>query len=196
MEFHPSHHTALTLAGTVALPSPYPACGAVSVVIARDGEDYVIFIKIVQVVGDKRIITRFVRSEDIRAIRGNPDGTIGDGPDSWPVLGIKKIKGELDKRTTDLTEKAKSTGVLDEAPWYEAAIVHVAEAAPVLHRDEVGVTAAVSCEEVAFSARGSCGWSGCCNISPGAHHAVGSSGICCHIAAQPQAPGRRAGIDQ
>ncbi len=192
MDFQTSQYTALTLAGTVPLPSPYPACGPVSVVIARDGEDYEIFVKILQVVGDKRIITRFVRPEDIRAIRGNPGETNGDGPDSWPVLGIKKIKGELDERAKELTEKARKTGVLDEAPWYAAAIAYVAESAPVLHRDEVGVTAAVSCEDVAFSD----GWSSsCCHIAS-LPHPVAASSHCCHIADQPQGSGRRPGKDR
>jgi hypothetical protein len=191
MEFHSSHHTALTLAGTVPLPSPYPACGHVSLVIARDGEDYEIFVKILQVVSDKRIITRFVRPEDIRAIRGNPGGTSGGGPESWPVLGIKKIKGELDKRAKELLEKAKKTGVLDEAPWYVSAIVYVAESAPVLHRDEVGVTAAVSSEDVGFSA----GWSGCCHLAP-VHHPAASASVCCHVADPSQVPERRPGEDR
>jgi hypothetical protein len=185
MEFQPSQHTALTLAGTVPLPSPYPASGSVSLVMVRDGEDYEILVKILQVVGDKRIITRFVRPEDIRAIRGNPDGTIGDGPDSWPVLGIKKIKGALDQRAKDLTEKARTTGLLDEAPWFDAAIAYVAEAAPVLHRNEAGVTAAVSCEDVAFSEQSSCGWSGCCNVSPG-DRVMEFSSRCCNIAPRPR----------
>jgi hypothetical protein len=163
MEFHSSHHTALMLAGTVPLPAPYPAAGPVSVVIARDGGDYEIFVKILQVVGDKRIVTRFVRPEDVRAVRGTPGGTNGSGPESWPVHGIKRIKGELDKRSKDLLDKAKKTGVLDEAPWYGSAIVYVAESAPVLHRDEVGVTAAVSSEDVGFAQ--SCGWSGCCHVA-------------------------------
>jgi hypothetical protein len=155
MEFHPCHHAALTLAGTVPLPSPYPASGLVSVTIARDGEDLEIFVKILQVVGDKRIITRFVRPEDIRAVRARPDGAAARDPDSWPVLGIKKIKGDLDKRSKELIEKAKK-GILEEAAWYSAAIVYVAESAPVLHRNEVGVTAAVSAEEVWFVAPFGC----------------------------------------
>ena len=84
IEFHPCHHTALQLAGTVPLPSPYPASGPVSVVVARDDRDLEVFVKILQVVGDKRIITRFIRPNDIRAVRGNPDGQSRGGPESWP----------------------------------------------------------------------------------------------------------------
>ena len=179
MEFHPSHLTALTLAGTVPLPSPYPACGSVSVVIVPHGEDFEVFVKIVQVVSDRRIITRFVRPEDVRAIRAHPEGTNGYGPESWPVRGSKTIQGELDRRSEDLLAGAR-TGVFTESLWYHSAIVYVPESAPVLHRNDVGVTAAVSAEEVGFSD----GFSGCCHralvVQPEA------SG-CCHIASMPPA---------
>ena len=158
MEFHPCHHAALTLAGTVPLPSPYPASGPVSVMIARDGEDFEIFVKILQVIGEKRIITRFVRPEDIRAVRARADGEAQGGPESWPVLGIKKIRGTLEKHATALIDKAQR-GAFEEAEWYAAAIVYVAESAPVLHRNEVAVTAAVSAEEVFFFPA-----IGCCNV--------------------------------
>jgi hypothetical protein len=187
MEFHSSHHAALTLAGTVPLPSPYPACGPVSVVIALDDKEFEFFVKIVQVVSDKRIITRFVRPEDVRAIRGHPEGKGGGSPESWPVLGVKKIKAALEKRTRELVAKAEKTGVLDEASWYDSAIVYVAESAPVLHRDEVGVTAAVSCEDVGFSAVGSV----CCHTA-----FPQTASHCCHVADPVQASGRRPGKDR
>ena len=207
MEFHPSHHTAITLAGTVALPSPYPASGPVSVVVARDGDDFEVFVKILQVVSDKRIITRFVRPEDVRAIRAHPGDSTMAGPESWPVRGIKKIKEELDRRADDLRARARKTGILDEAPWYPSAIVYVAEAAPVLHRDEVGVTAAVSCEEVGF---GIYPTANCCHIAvrqpcgsfadwsaapaAGQGHEIPSG--CCHVADKRPGPERRSGKDR
>jgi hypothetical protein len=184
MEFHTCHHDALTLAGTVALPSPYPACGAVSVVISRHGEDFEVFVKILQVVSERRIITRFVRPEDVRAIRGHPAAASGGGPETWPVLGIKKLQAELDKLAKELIAKAK-TGIFEESVWYTSAIVYVPEAAPVLHRNEVGVTAAVSVEEVAFAEV----FSGCCHI---ASVVQPDASTCCHIASTPTPPGRRA----
>jgi hypothetical protein len=149
MEFHPFHHAALSLAGTVPLPSPHPASGPVSLVITADGPDLEVFVKILQVVGDKRVITRFVRPEDVRAVRARPDDAPHSGPESWPVLGIRKIKGTLDKHAKALTEKARK-GSFEEVVWYAAAIIYVAESAPVLHRNEIAVTAAVSAEEVWF----------------------------------------------
>ncbi len=149
MDLHPCHHATLRLAGTVPLPSPFPAAGAVSVVVSKDGEDLEVLVKILQVVGEKRIITRFVRPEDIRAIRARPESGPQGDPHDWPVLGVKKIQGELDSRAGSLLKKAK-VGIIEEAVWYAAAIVYVAESAPVLHRNEIGVTAAASAEEVWF----------------------------------------------
>ncbi len=183
MEFHTCHHEALTLAGTVALPSPYPAAGAVSVVVSRHGEDFEVFVKILQVVSERRIITRFVRPEDVRAIRGHHAALSEGGPESWPVLGIKKLQAELDKRVKELIARAR-TGIFDESLWYSSAIVYVPEAAPVLHRNEVGVTAAISVEEVAFADA----WSGCCHIASVVHP---DASHCCHIASTPTLPGRR-----
>jgi hypothetical protein len=151
MEFHACHHAALRLAGTVPLPSPHPASGPVSVVMTPDDPEFETFIKILQVVGDKRIITRFVRPEDIRAIRARPKEGAPGGPESWPLHGIKQLQGEIEDRKKKLVEKAKK-GVFEEAAWYSAAIVYVVESAPVLHRNEIGVTAAVSAEEVWFAA--------------------------------------------
>ena len=197
MEFHTCQYDALTLAGTVALPSPYPASGSVSVVIFSHDGEFEVLVKILQVVSDRRIITRFVRPEDIRAIRGAPAAATGGGPETWPLVGIKQLRGELDRRAKELIAKAR-TGHADESPWYPSAIVYVPEAAPVLHRNEVGVTAAVSAEEVAFADA----WSGCCHIASVVHpEASGCCHIasvvhpeasgCCHIASTPPAPPRR-----
>jgi hypothetical protein len=169
------------------------------VVIARDGEEFEVFVKILQVVSDRRIITRFVRPEDIRAIRGRPEGADGGGPESWPVLGIKKIQGELESRARELRAQAARTGILDESPWYHAAIVYVAEAAPVLHRNEVGVTAAVSSEEVGFGDL----LRGCCHLAVVGHpvaysdrRAAEAAIGCCHVAGFPPASARRPAEDR
>lgn len=151
MEFHACQHAALRLAGTVPLPSPYPASGPVSVVVTQDGDGFEIYVKILQAVGDRRIITRFVRPEDIRAIRARPETGANGSPEAWPIHGIKPIRGELDRREKELIDKARK-GTFEEAAWYADAIVYVVESAPVLHRNEIGVTAAVSAEEVWFVA--------------------------------------------
>jgi hypothetical protein len=151
MEFLPSHHSALLRAGTVALPAPFPATGSVSIVLTRDDEELEVVVKILQVVSARRIITRFVRPEDIRAIQSRPAGAPTSGPESWPIRSFKKVRAEFEAREKTLRTDHQTKSILGEVLWYEAAIVHVAESAPVLHRDEIGVTAAVSAEEVAFS---------------------------------------------
>ena len=69
MDFHATHQAALKIAGTVALPSPFPACGSLSIVVAPEDGDYETYLRIVQPVTGKRIITRFVRLADVRALR-------------------------------------------------------------------------------------------------------------------------------
>jgi hypothetical protein len=171
MELHQSQLTALALAGTVALPSPFPAYGPISLVAVDDDGELEVMVKIVQVVSPRRIITRFIRPEDIRAIRGNPDGTIGAGPESWPILDIKKLQADLDGRIEQLLARTGEGGDA-EGLWFPAAIVYVPEAAPVLHRNEVGVTAAVSAEEVGFGSI----YSRCCRGTDPAE----VRRVCCH----------------
>ncbi len=142
-------HDAMTLVGTVALPSPYPASGAASFVLTdRDG-DAVIYVKIVQVVNPKRIITRFVKPEDVRAIRCKPEDDEVGGPETWPLASPAATKKAIEAGEKAIVAHAKKAGVKYlEEPWCPAAILYVLEAAPVLHRHEAGVTAAVSAESL------------------------------------------------
>ncbi len=151
MDFHSTHQAALKIAGTVALPSPFPACGAVSIVVAPEDGDYETYIRIVQHVSSRRIITRFVRLADVRAIRAPEPGAGQGGPDTWPLLGPKEVLRRISKKEKELRGAATKSGSASESDWLPAAIVYVPEAAPVLHRNDIGVTAAVSAEEVAFS---------------------------------------------
>lgn len=151
MELTNFHHQAVALVGTVALPSPYPAYGVVSFVLSDWDGDAVIYVRIVQVVSQRRAITRFVRPEDIRAIRIKPDGDDDADPESWPILGPAKTRREIADRQADIIAHAQEAGVKHlEESWHVAAILHVHEAAPVLHRHEAGVTAAASAEFVEF----------------------------------------------
>ncbi len=69
MDFHATHQAALKIAGTVALPSPFPAFGSLWIVVAPEDGEYETYIRIVQHVSSRRIITRYVRLADVRAIR-------------------------------------------------------------------------------------------------------------------------------
>ena len=72
-------------------------------------------------------------------------------PETWPLVGHKEVLRRISKKEKELRAAATKSGSASESEWLPAAIVYVPEAAPVLHRNDVGVTAAVSAEEVAFS---------------------------------------------
>jgi hypothetical protein len=151
MDFHPSHQAAIKLAGTVALPSPFPASGAVSIVVAPEDGEHETYLRIVQAITGKRIITRFVRLADVRAIKAPATPGSPEGPETWALIGHKQIVRMIADKEKKLRTSATKSGGATESEWLPAAIVYVPEAAPVLHRNDVGVTAAVSAEEVAFS---------------------------------------------
>jgi hypothetical protein len=159
-----SQQTAIALAGTVPLPSPFPASGPISVVLIREDGDWETYIKIVQVVSLHRIVTRYVRRADIRAIRAPAGPTPNGGPESWPIRKFKHAQAEIDAREQTLRAGAKDPGTPAEIEvgWHPEAIVYVPEGASVLHRVEVGVTAAVSAEDVGFAAAPAL----CCHAAP------------------------------
>jgi hypothetical protein len=151
MDFHPRHQAAIKLAGTVALPSPFPAFGSLSIVVAPEDGEQETYLRIVQQVSGKRIITRFVRLADVRAIKAPEKPGAEGSPETWQLIGPKDIQRRIAKQEKELRTQASKTGAACESEWLPAAIVYVPEAAPVLHRNDIGVTAAVSAEEVAFS---------------------------------------------
>jgi hypothetical protein len=148
MEFTNDHHHAFTLAGAVALPSPYPATAQAFFALTDWDSEQVIYVKLVQVVGSKQIISRFIRPEDIRAIRPKPTapGT-SDDPNDWPVLSPAKTQKEIHAGEAAILAHAKAAKLkyLEEL-WHPEVIFYVPETAAVLHRHESGVTAAVSAE--------------------------------------------------
>ncbi len=147
MDFTNDHHQAVTLAGTVALPSPYPAYGQAFFDYTEwDGEP-VVYVKLVQIVSAKNIVTRFVKPEDIRAIRAQPASKDTD-PETWPLLSPTKTRKAIDDGIKAIVAKAKAAKTTHlEVPWQTAVILYLPEAAPVLHRHDVALTAAVSVEQ-------------------------------------------------
>lgn len=173
MPLQPYEWTAMNLGGTVALPAPYPATGSVSLLTTFDGGDLVFLVKIVQIVSARRIITRFIRYSDLRAVQAPGQDQAGTGPESWPILTVSQVGSSIESAISDL-----SNGTVTEVLWYPQAIVYVPEAAPVLHRNEVGVTAAVSCEEVCFAGAGSVSSGGC--VCPRPSECVWGESSGCH----------------
>jgi hypothetical protein len=177
MDFHSTHQAALKIAGTVALPSPFPACGSLSIIVAPEDGDYETYIRIVQVVSGRRMITRFVRLADVRAIRAPEKSTAQGPPETWQIILAKEVQRRISKKEKDLRTAATKSKTACESEWLPAAIVYVPEAAPVLHRNDVGVTAAVSAEEVAFSDLHSEAI-GHCALKPGFGLAAAKSPFC------------------
>ena len=66
-----------------------------------------------------------------------------DAPETWPIIGSREIQRRITKKEKELRTAATKSGSASESEWLAAAIVYVPEAAPVLHRNDVGVTAAV-----------------------------------------------------
>ncbi len=157
MDFTIDHHQAVTLAGTVPLPSPYPAYGQAFFAYTEwDGEP-VVYVKLVQVVSPKNIVTRFIKPEDVRAIRTRTASEYTD-PETWPLLSPTKTRKAIDDGIKAIIAKAKAAKATHlEISWQTAAILYVAEAAPVLHRHDVAMTAALSFEQPALTSTHCCG---------------------------------------
>ncbi len=136
----------LLLAGTVALPSPFPAPARVSVgVYAQEpGCDPDVYLEIVQVVDMHRTIVRIVRFEDVRAIQAS-DGTTP--VEEAPLQSARQLSTKVDAISRALVGGANGSGKPVEKLLFKEAIVYVPEAAPVVHRAELGLTAIESAED-------------------------------------------------
>ena len=110
MDFHPGHQAAIKLAGTVALPSPFPAFGSLHIVVAPEDGDYETYLRIVQHVTGKRIITRFVRLADVRAIRAPRNRRPREARKPGRSIGPKEIKRKIAKQEKELLDKAIEIG--------------------------------------------------------------------------------------
>ncbi|HEX3446707.1 MAG TPA: hypothetical protein VHS97_00535 [Isosphaeraceae bacterium] len=147
--------TALALAGTVALPSPFPASARISMVISpepsEDGTstEQRFSLKLVEVIGDKLVVTRFVRVEHVRAIRFRSGRNTNDDPWTWQLKTSRELYADF--RTTEDELKAYSQTFKSAGTKFSfeqnlesgtRGIVYVPETAPVLVRTEVAVVAA------------------------------------------------------
>jgi hypothetical protein len=147
--------TALALAGTVALPSPFPASARISMVISpepsEDGTstEQRFSLKLVEVIGDKLVVTRFVRVEHVRAIRFRSGSNTNKEPWTWQLKTSQELYADF--RTTEDELKAHSQTFKSAGTKFSfeqnletgtRGIVYVPEIAPVLVRTEVAVVAA------------------------------------------------------
>ena len=133
---------ALSLAGTVRLPSPTPATGSISADLPDRGAPFdpsAIYLRLTHRPGPRMKIMRIMRLSDIRAISGH-----------WfdPMTGIQEadisFHTEASIRTT--VQGLIAQTVEPALAWPMDAAVYLPEAAPVLMRVEVGLTAAASAD--------------------------------------------------
>ena len=146
---------ALTLAGTVAMPTPFPASAQISMVMSPEpSEDGIsteqrFSLKLVEVIGDKLIVTRFVSLENVRAIRFCSGSNTMDDPWRWKLKISKELSVDLRTTMEELKAHSQSFASAGTKLSFEhvlesglRGIVYVPETAPVLVRTEVAVVAA------------------------------------------------------
>jgi hypothetical protein len=159
VELHHEHHVAFALSGTVALPSPFPATGRVFLGIygngsEAQGERPPLALKVIQVVTDRFVVTRFVPWGEVRAIRflatvSDEEGE-EEGAEEWTTLTARSFAGT--KLFRAAVEQVVAAGGEAEIELLPKAIIYVPESAPVFTRFELGMTAAESAECEAFGA--------------------------------------------
>jgi hypothetical protein len=146
-----SQRVAFALAGTIALPSPFPATGLVSIGLfpppakVRAWEP-TFYLRVVHSLNQSHIITRYVRPEDLRAVRlcseKQPDSELR----GWLFQSAADVSSLIDDKKTTLRKYSDSSGPTEIMLFEQPAIIYVPESAPVLLRLEYGVTAAESLE--------------------------------------------------
>lgn len=129
-EFDREQRAALALAGTVALPSPFPASARIFIGIMPRHVQAVerrFYLKIVETIGAKYKVTRLVDLAYLRAVRVRPESGRYHNLSDWTVLTIEDLHGNLDdaKEALNLAVAEEATTsyevplfpeVLEEAP--------------------------------------------------------------------------------
>lgn len=158
-DFSRVRKVSFALAGTVDLPSPFPAAGRAFIGIAPQGDPAKpaqddakyeardaarFFLKIVETVNEKLVVTRYIRREDLRAVRlYSGRGTIDDRG-QWIVKTADEVVPVVDEAVASLRLAVANAGqaafekrlVFDAAVPDQQVVFVVAETAPVLVRVE------------------------------------------------------------
>jgi hypothetical protein len=143
----------MQLAGTVGLPTPYPATGKIfidagSSAVKNPAE---IHLELVHQVNHRVRITRWVALDQVQAILASDDQWAGKAAREAPAVSLTPGRGWTIKLLNELigVVRPRITAAKQQpvrAAWLDHAIVFVAETTPVLMRVEVGMTAAESAE--------------------------------------------------
>ena len=152
-DFTTDQRLLLAMAGTVALPSPYPAYGQVFVGIDPSGDDSPasprFFVKLVQTLTSRRVITRFFALNDLRAV-SYPAGSQGDVHAARVTSTVTDMRERIESAKQALECAVQDSATVHELLLYPVAVLHLPEAAAVMVHitQEFGVTAAEAAENV------------------------------------------------
>lgn len=148
MEFQREQRVVFALAGTVAIPSPFPAHARISMGVFPRPQDchsdtytYQYYLKLTQSCGDREVETRVVRLEDLRAVRSCVRECHYYGPEDWTLRTADDLCAVLAEKKAALLQMAATPGVEPEIELDPRAILYVPSDAPVLVRTEYGTTA-------------------------------------------------------
>jgi hypothetical protein len=172
-EFGSEQRAAFALIGTIPLPSPFPASARISIGIMpkpeKHGADPTprFFLKLVEHVGNKKVVTRLVSLKDVRAVRFRSGTGTSNDPWVWALMTCEDLFEDLEKARKRLNSISGDPGSASARLSYEQhlpygadGVVYVPETAPVLVRTEFGVPAAEAYESARlFQLRGE---RGCC----------------------------------
>jgi hypothetical protein len=158
-QFGQTTKDALAKAGTVALPCPSPASGRLYLGINPDFDPHLaggspkFFLRLVQTVSARQMITRIVDLNELRGISlPRPPTKVGETAREFRTAnGIAK---EIGAATDSLTKAEQvERGVVHELCLFEDAVIYVRESAPVFVQIqyEFGVCAAEAAENVEFT---------------------------------------------
>lgn len=138
MSIDPYEMTAMSLAGTVALPCPPASQGSIEILPPADpaGATY---LRITQRINLKLIVRRIVNLTDVVLIQASPEdfpgGDAGGAGCADPSVFIPLVQ--------NLIAQSDSTGVI---PWIARGVVYVPEETRLLMQVELGLTARESAE--------------------------------------------------
>lgn len=159
--FSHQQEAAFALAGTVALPSPPPASGPLSLGCnagRRNSANPVIprfYLKSVQRVSDRQLINRIFDLEELRAVSLPGSDDCGrEPPRRILVADDDEVACRIASATGQLEEAAAKQGPNRnfEVELFACAVAYIRESTPVLTQIqyEYGVTAAESSENVCY----------------------------------------------
>jgi hypothetical protein len=147
MDFLQEYQAAISLAGTVMFPSPFPAAARVTIV--KPPEELRLgghFIKIVQVVSQRQFTIWLTPLDTLRAARvpAPAAASVEPGPFAgWSLRIGNELKTDIETALAHTEQVTGGAGAL----LYPRASVFVAESAPVIVRCEIVTIARDAAEE-------------------------------------------------